>query len=102
MAEESPNDAEALEQAWAAVVMYLNTYPQGENREVATAYRDTLLRRRAEEAYQKAVFYDKVARKPVAALESYEEFTRNFPNSEWTSLAQARMDALSRTEENAP
>ncbi len=95
LSEESPNDEEALEQAWAAVVVFNNSFPQSEDIELARAYRDTLLRRRARAAYDKAVFYDRIARRPVAAFQAYENFVRQFPNSEWTSVARARMEALS-------
>ncbi len=100
LSEEAPNDEEALDQAWAAVVVFINTFPQSEDIELARAYRDTLLRRRARAAYDKAVFYDRIARRPAAALQAYENFVRQFPNSEWTSVARARMESLSPLVEN--
>lgn len=99
LSEESPNDEEALEQAWAAVVLFLNTYPRSEERELASAYRDTLLSRRARVAYDKAQFYDKLARKPAAALQAYRSFVRMFPGSEWVAVAQTRIDQLAATVE---
>ncbi|MCO5062456.1 MAG: tetratricopeptide repeat protein [Kiritimatiellae bacterium] len=95
LSEESPNDEEALDQAWAAVIVYLNAFPQSEDAELATAYRDNLLRRRAKSAYDKAMFYDRIAKRPAAAVQSYENFVRQFPNSEWTAIARARMQELS-------
>jgi outer membrane protein assembly factor BamD (BamD/ComL family) len=100
LSEESPNDEEALEEAWAAVVLFINMYPQSDDIDVAKAYRDTLLRRRARAAYDKAVFYDRIARRPVAAWRAYDNFVRQFPNSEWTAIARARMDSLSPLVEN--
>lgn len=96
MAEESPNDEEALEQAWAAVVTFVQAFPKADQIDLAMAYRDTLLRRRAEASYNKALYYDKLAKRPDAALQSYRSFVRMFPNSEWTAIAQARIDALSQ------
>lgn len=99
LSEDSPNDEEALEQAWAGVVLFLNTFPKSEERELAEAYRDTLLGRRARVAYDKAVFYDKLARKPAAALQAYRSFVKMFPSSEWVAVAQSRIDQLAATVE---
>lgn len=99
LTEEYPNDEEALEQAWAGVVVFLSTYPKAEEADVAQAYRDTLLRHRAKAAYDKAVFYDRNARRPEAARQAYESFVQAFPNSEWTSVARVRIDELSPSAE---
>lgn len=101
LSEESPNDEEALEQAWAGVLLFLNSYPQSEEIEVAKAYRDTLLSRRARTAYDKAVFYDRKAKKPSAALQAYRSFIKLFPGSEWVPVAQSRIDQLAAQVENA-
>lgn len=94
LSEESPNDADALEQAWAGVVFFLNAYPRSEDIEIAKAYRDTLLSRRARAAYNQAYFYDKLAHKPAAALQAYRSFAKMYPKSEWASIAQQRIDEL--------
>ncbi|HMP74857.1 MAG TPA: outer membrane protein assembly factor BamD [Kiritimatiellia bacterium] len=94
LSEESPNDEEALEQAWAAVSVFLNAFAQSPDAELARAYRETLLRRRAKASYDKAIFYDRLAKRPAAAYQSYSVFVRQFPNSEWTALARARMEQL--------
>lgn len=95
LSEEAPNDEEALDQAWAAIVVYLNSYPQSEDTQLAQAYRENLYRRRAKAAYDKAVFYDRLAKRPAAAVHSYENFLKQFPNSEWTAVARTRMQELS-------
>ena len=104
LSEESPNDEEALDQAWAATIVFLNTFPNSDDVPVASAYRDSLLRRRAKAAYDKALFYDRLAKRPDAAWRSYDIFVRQFPNSEWTPIARARMDSLAplveKTNEN--
>lgn len=100
LSEENPNDEEALEQAWAGVVLFLNSYPKSEEIEVAKAYRDTLLARRARTSYEKAVFYDRKARKPAAALQAYRSFVKLFPGSEWVAVAQSRIDQLAAQVEN--
>ncbi len=102
LAEENPNDEEALEQAWAGMVLFLNTYPTSEDAEVARAYRDTLLGKRARTAYEKALFYDTLAKKPAAALQAYRSFVKMYPRSEWTAVAQTRIDQLSLQVEKTP
>ncbi len=94
LSEESPNDADALEQALAGVVLFLNRYPNSEETELAKAYRDTLYTKRVRAAYNQALFYDKLARKPVAALQAYRSFVKMYPRSEWAEVAQQRMDEL--------
>ena len=69
---------------------------------MAKAYRDTLMGRRARLAYEKALFYDKLAKKPAAALQAYRSFVRMFPRSEWTPLAQVRIDQLALEVEKKP
>lgn len=94
LSEESPNDVAALEQAWAATVLFLNTYPRSAEAPLVEAYRDTLAQRRARAAYDKAVFYDRLAKKPDAAREAYSSFVSAFPNSEWAGVARQRLAAL--------
>ena len=96
LSEDSPNDEESLEQAWTAVTTYLASYPESDNAPLAREMKQTLYGRRAKTSYEKAVYYDRTAKKPLAALRSYESFVQLFPNSEWTSLAQVRIDALSK------
>lgn len=94
LSEESPNDADALEQALAGVVLFLNRYPDSEETELAKAYRDTLYTKRVRAAYNQALFYDKLTRKPVAALQAYRSFVKMYPRSEWAEVAQQRIDEL--------
>lgn len=96
LSQESPNNEQILEGAWAAMTLYLDEYPQGADRTVATEYRKTLLRQRAKLAFEKANYYDRIARKPKAALLAYESLVKNFPQSNWTELAQIRIDALKK------
>jgi len=102
MALESPNDEDLMEQAWAAVVLFLNTHPTHENAAEATKCRDDLLKRREAAAFQKARFYERVARKPESALMAYREFVKQFPKSEWAGVAQERIGSLSAPVEKKP
>jgi outer membrane protein assembly factor BamD (BamD/ComL family) len=96
LAKESPNSEAMNEQAWAAVTFFLNSYPRSEHTAVAQEYRKTLYRNMARYEYDRAAFYDRVARNPRAALMAYSNFVRSHPNSEWTTLAEIRIEALNK------
>ena len=64
--------------------------------EIVKGYRNTVLRQRAKLAYDKARYYDILAKKPKAALIAYRALVAQFPHSDWTGLAQIRIDALSK------
>ena len=97
LSQESPNNEQILDAAWAAMTLFLNYYPSSEKMSVANEYRSTLYRQRAKIAYEKANYYDKIVKRPDSALIAYESMVRQFPHSDWTGLAQIRIDALSNT-----
>jgi outer membrane protein assembly factor BamD (BamD/ComL family) len=97
LAQESPNNEQILDAAWAAMTLFLNYYPISQQVPLATEYRSTLHRQRAKIAYEKASYYDKIVKRPESALIAYENMVRQFPHSDWTGLAQIRIDALSNS-----
>jgi outer membrane protein assembly factor BamD (BamD/ComL family) len=57
--------------------------------------------------FDRAVFYDRTANKPQAALIAYEEFLKRYPDSPMAAAAAARVETLKGTtgpdeEEMAP
>lgn len=96
LAQENPNNEQMLEGAWTSLAVFLNTYPDSEKAEIVKGYRNTVLRQRAKLAYDKARYYDILAKKPKAALIAYRALVAQFPHSDWTGLAQIRIDALSK------
>jgi len=99
MSEESPNDEDALEQAWAAVSLFIASFPTSPDIAAAKEYKDRLFKRRVDASYGRALYYDKIAKKPESALMSYRTFVKLFPTSEYTSVATARIEQLSKTVE---
>ncbi len=89
-----PNNESVLDEAWTALHQFVNKYPKSEQLEQALKLRDDLLRRRAQLAYNRARYYDTIARQPKAALMEYKEFVRNFPHSDSTPQAQTRIEQL--------
>ena len=96
LAEENQASVSAQKEAWAAWSLYLMKFPEGEDVRLAKEYRNAVHRRMAKSAYEQALFYERVARKPQAALMAYREFTKEFPSSEWTGVAESRIDSLSK------
>ncbi len=95
LAKESPQNDLILENAWAALTLFLNNYPQAEQRAKAEEYRKSIFKQRSQLAYNEAYYYDRIARKPKAALQAYRNLEQQFPHSEWTSTAQKRIEELS-------
>lgn len=89
-----PNDAEALDEAWAGVMVFLRAYPNSVHAAEVTAMRDNLLQRKADQSFAIANFYDRKAKKPAAAVESYERFLEQFPRSDNTEVARERISVL--------
>ena len=94
LAKDSPNDEATLEEAYAAATSFLRRYPAAEEEPEMKELQRQLLGRRAETAYRRAVFYDRVAHKPDAARASYESFLRLYPSSEHVAATQERLREL--------
>jgi outer membrane protein assembly factor BamD (BamD/ComL family) len=88
------NDEEALEEAWAATVAFQNAYPTSDYDEEIKANRESLLRRRTLMAYKRAEFYDRIARRPQAALACYRQFIAMYPSSDLSQTARIRIERL--------
>lgn len=99
---EQPNDEAALDEAYAAAVLFLNAYPDSDHADTVRGYRDSLFERRAEAAYSVAAYYDRIARKPDAAAAGYEAFLRRFPGSDRADEARERLEALSKSLRETP
>jgi outer membrane protein assembly factor BamD (BamD/ComL family) len=100
LAQESPYDQELAQSAQAALDYYIMTYSDPDTLPTAKRYRQTLEQRQAKTAYDQAVFYDKLAHKPRAALMAYKRFLQQYPHSGWTTLAEMRIQELkSRVEQ---
>jgi outer membrane protein assembly factor BamD (BamD/ComL family) len=94
-----PNDAQALDEAWAGVMVFLRAYPDSDFAAEARTMRDELLDRKADNLYSVADYYDRLAKRPQAARESYEQYARLFPNSERTPAVKQRLKAVESIKE---
>ena len=89
-----PNNPQAVEEAWAAVMAHIRSYPGSVTTEQARSVRDKLLARRANTAYEVALYYDTIANRPKVALESYREFVQFYPAAPQAEKAGRRIVEL--------
>jgi len=94
LSDDNVNDTEVAEEGWHAIGVYETAYPDSRFTEDISRIRYHLYGRLAFAAYEIALFYDKTAKKPKAALEEYRKMVKRFPKSEWTSEANQRIDQL--------
>lgn len=91
---ENPVDAATADMAWASFTYYIQTYPHSDRMEEAKMYRATLYEARAKSAYKEAEYYDRIARKPAAALLSYRRFLQQYPQSTMAEKVEKRVNEL--------
>jgi len=94
LANATPRHEPGYRDALSALAMFLQDYPKSVHAETAGTYRDELKERLAAMYFERAVFYDKLARRPKAAVIAYADFIRNFPTSHLAAEAGDRMDTL--------
>jgi len=94
LAREAPNDSNLAAMAWSAFTFFIKAFPASDRLGEAKCYQDELYRRRAKSAYEIGRFYDKISHKPKAAIVTYQDFIKQFPHSEWTSVAESRIKKL--------
>jgi outer membrane protein assembly factor BamD (BamD/ComL family) len=90
----APRHEPGYRDALSALSMFLQDYPKSDKAQTAGQYLDELKERLAAMYYERAVFYDTVARRPRSAVIAYADFIRNFPTSRLAAEAGDRMDAL--------
>jgi len=91
---EHPNHVDGAETAMHALGLFIRRYPESEHVEEAREYMRTLYREIARITYEKARYYDRIARRPNAAITTYQRFLDEFPDTEWSDTARKRLDIL--------
>ena len=91
---DAPHDNRALETARAACLLFLERYPDSPHRAEIEADLAKLHERRIQIAYQLALYYDRILRKPSSALIEYQTFVALFPDAEQTPAARRRIEEL--------
>ncbi len=94
LSDKSPRDERRCRDALSALASFLAAYPQSESRAEAQERLDSLKSRLEEMYYQRARYYDKIEKRPQAALVSYREFLKRFPASDRTPAILERIKVL--------
>lgn len=94
-----PRNETACWDAISALDAFLKKYPHSDKAATAEEDRDKLHERLATMYYERALFYDKAAQRK-AALIAYDDFLKNFPDSERAEEVGRRMAILRTAIEN--
>lgn len=96
IARDSPEDNRAVETAIAACDLYLQRHPDSASADDIRATRRELLARQARTAFDRARYYDRILRRPAAALIEYRAFLAAYPDADQAADARRRVQELSR------
>ena len=94
ISKDSPHDKRALDTAHAACVLYLQRYPDSARQAEIQAELRRLRKLQIENAYALARYYDRILRKPAAALIEYESFIALYPDAEQVPAVRERLAQL--------
>jgi len=93
-AKQTPRDEKGYRDALSALVIFVRSYPGDNNIETAQKYIDELKESLAAMYYERADFYDRIEKKPEAAIIAYKDLIRSFPASEKAQRANERIEQL--------
>lgn len=94
LARQSPNDEATQQEAFAACAAFRNRFPSSVSGETVALFQRELYERMAQQAHDRAHFYDRTARKPGAALRAYETLLRDYPASSLARESSNRVAVL--------
>jgi tetratricopeptide (TPR) repeat protein len=94
LADKSTRDEVGCQRALEALAGFIRDYPDDPNVEQATIERDRLNDRLVTMHYERAAYYDLIARKPASALIAYADFLRRFPYADQAEAVSERVREL--------
>jgi outer membrane protein assembly factor BamD (BamD/ComL family) len=97
LAKAGPRDEEAGRRAFAALSVFLRDYPADARCAEAETSRTELKERLAAMSFERAAYYDEIAKRPEAARIAYADFIARFPTSTLRERAEQRLRALAAT-----
>ncbi len=96
LSEKSPRDEKRCRTALSALASFLARHKQSPDQAEAEAYLAALKLRLSQMYYDRALFYDKVSRRPTSALIAYRDFLKKFPASDKAQEVYGRIEELER------
>lgn len=97
-----PRDEAQCRDALSALASFLRDHPSHPGRPTAEKYRDELTEHLATMYYDRAVFYDRIARRPKSAVIAYRDFLQKFPLSSRANSVTERIAQLAALAEKMP
>jgi outer membrane protein assembly factor BamD (BamD/ComL family) len=94
LAKKSPRDQGVCREALTALAGFARDYPDAPEVAEARLQIRELGERLADMAYEQARFYDRIARRPEAALIAYRDYLKHFPRSEHSDVVRQRVGVL--------
>ncbi len=94
LSKKAPRDEKRCRDALSALASFLARYKQSEKQEEAEELLNILNKRLANMYFERARFYDEIAKRPESALIAYRDFLKRFPSSDKAQIAYARTEAL--------
>jgi tetratricopeptide (TPR) repeat protein len=94
VADKSPRDEVGCQRALEALAGFIRDYPDDPHVEPTTIERDRLTDRLVTMHYERAAYYDHIAKKPESALIAYADFLRRFPYADQAEGVSARVREL--------
>ncbi|MBT3294712.1 MAG: tetratricopeptide repeat protein [Verrucomicrobia bacterium] len=105
LADATARDEVVCRRALVGLAGFIRDYPDDPNVAAATQERDRISSRLSGLYYERAAYYDKIARRPDSALIAYADFLRQFPyaeQAEAVSLRVRELEAMQAAPETAP
>jgi hypothetical protein len=96
LAVKNSRDEEGIRSALSAIAVFLRDFPTSPDVGTARTYLDDMKTRIEKLYYDRAIFYDRLAHKPAAAVVAYRDFIAHFPSSEKTAAMEQRLADLQR------
>ena len=94
IASRSPRDEQLTRDALTALIAFDRRYGRDPNAEAVRDWLVELKDRLATQYFEKAEYYDKIAKRPKSAVIAYSDFVGKFPNSEMRAVADERIATL--------
>jgi outer membrane protein assembly factor BamD (BamD/ComL family) len=91
-----PNDEGACNAARMALIQFIRAYPEDDSAPAARAGLRDLDARQATLALDRARYYDRILKRPAAALIAYTDCAQRFPATDQARQARARMEELKK------
>lgn len=101
LANQSRRDEDQCREALLALLAFVRQHPEDERAAEADRHAQELKQRLSGMYYDRALYYDRIVKKPKSAIIAYTDFVQKFPTSERRKEADERIAALQMQQEQS-